>query len=153
MNILEIPVIGSRKSEKESIYSLLSDQSLRKFEGLDVGSFSLSKNLEIYFYFLNQEDNDYLYLWDLIIPYSIGCIVVCEPSIPEIFSRNVEVIEKLESYYSTPLVLCSISEPQGDQQISQEIQPSEQSNREFQYFNPMDKKSAKDILIKLIDSQ
>jgi len=82
MNILEIPVIGSRKSEKENLYSLLSDQPLRKFEGLDVGSLPLSADLELYLYFLNQEDDNYLYLWDLIIPYAIGCIVVCEPSIP-----------------------------------------------------------------------
>ena len=40
MNILEIPVIGSWKSEKESIFTLLSDRPLRKFEGLDVGFYA-----------------------------------------------------------------------------------------------------------------
>ena len=53
MDILEIPVIGSRKSEKEILFSLLSDQPLRKFEGLDAGILHLTKDLEIYFYFLN----------------------------------------------------------------------------------------------------
>ena len=153
MNILEIPIIGSRKSDKECIYSLLSDQPLRKFEGLDVGSLVFNKDFELYLYFLNQEDDDYLYLWDLIIPYAIGCIVVCDPSIPEIFNRNVEIIKKLESEFSTPLLLCSVTEPQGEQNNSQEMQLLQQLNREIQSFNPQDKKSAKDILIKLIDSQ
>jgi signal recognition particle receptor subunit beta len=153
MNILEIPVIGSRKSEKEKIYSLLSDQPLRKFEGLDVGCLRLNKDLEIYFYFLNQEDDNYLYLWDLIIPYAIGCIVVCDPSNPEIFKRNMEIIKKLESDYSIPLNLCSISELHSEQDIAEEKHPQGESNREFQYFNPQEKKSAKDILIKLIDSR
>ena len=153
MNILEIPVIGSRKSEKENLYSLLSDQPLRKFEGLDVGSLPLSADLELYLYFLNQEDDNYLYLWDLIIPYAIGCIVVCEPSIPEVFTRNMEIIEKLESDYSTPLLLCTSFESRDKQNNSQDSHPREHSNREFHYFNPQDKKSAKDILIKLLDSQ
>jgi signal recognition particle receptor subunit beta len=153
MNILEIPVIGSRKSEKESLYSLLSNQPLRKFEGLDVGSLTLSKDLELYLYFLNQEDDNYLYLWDLIIPYAMGCIVVCDPSIPEIFTRNVEIIEKLESDYTTPLLLCSISELPDEQNNSNDMPPPEHSNRKFQYFNPQDKKSAKDILIRLLESE
>jgi hypothetical protein len=153
MDILEIPVIGSRKSEKEILFSLLSDQRLRKFEGLDAGILHLTKDLEIYFYFLNQEDDNYTYLWDLIIPYAIGCIVICDPSNPEIFEKNVEVIESLEKQYNTPIYLCDIADDKEDSHVLAEKDQPTDTDREFLHLNPQEKKSAKNILLKLIDSR
>jgi len=54
INILEIPVIGSRDSEKEKIYSLCSNQALRKFEGMDFGFLKLDGDLSIYFLFFRS---------------------------------------------------------------------------------------------------
>ena len=42
MNILEIPVIGSRSSKKENIFTLLSQDALRNFEGFDLGLLKLN---------------------------------------------------------------------------------------------------------------
>ena len=93
MKVMEIPVIGSRKSEKEKIFTLLANKPLRKFEGLDVGFLELEDEHFIYFYFLNQESEDYYYLWDLILPYAPVCLVVFDFKNAEIFNRNVEIID------------------------------------------------------------
>jgi hypothetical protein len=144
MNILEIPVIGSRRNEIERFYSLLSDQPLRKFEGLDVGYLHLGNSEAIYFYFLDQEDEDYFYLWDLIIPHAIGCVVLCDMGNTEIFEKNVEIIEHLKSNYNTPLHICSLPVA--------EAAPPEDTEQEFIYFDPQDKESVKTILLKILDS-
>jgi hypothetical protein len=153
MDILEIPVIGSRKSEKEILFSLLSDKPLRKFEGLDTGILHLNEDLEIYFYFLNQEDDNYTYLWDLIIPYAIGCIVICNPSNPEIFEKNVEVIESLETRYNTPIYPCTIVNGEQDSPVLAENDQQADTERKFLHLNPKEKSSAKNILLTLINSR
>ena len=131
----------------------MSDQPLRKFEGLDAGILHLSKDLEIYFYFLNQEDDNYTYLWDLIIPYAIGCIVICDPSNPEIFEKNVELIESLETHYNTPIYPCVIADGKEDSPVFAEKDQQADTERNFLHLNPKEKKSAKNVLLKLIDSR
>jgi len=152
MNILEIPVISSRKNDKEKLFSLLSDQSIRKFEGLDVGHLQLDSGLDIYFYFLNQENEEYYYLWDLIIPHAIGCIMVCDLSNSDIFEKNVQVIQYLEQRYSTPLHICALPVHGLEPTVLKTKGFEEAQGREFQYFNPDDKETAKKILLKFIKS-
>ena len=151
MRVLEIPVIGSRKSEKEKLFTLLANKPLRKFEGLDVGFLDLGHDYFLYFYFLNQESEDYFYLWDLILPHAPGCLVVCDFGNPEIFSRNVEVIEILRNRFDTPLHICSLpvegKEPEGLHSVMIGAAKPE----EYRYFNPRDKKSAKSILKSLLN--
>jgi len=152
MNILEIPVIGSWKSDKESLFTLLSDQPLRKFGGLDVGYLPLEANLAIYFYFMNQENKEYMYLWDLIIPHSIGCVVICDLENSEIFEKNVEIIEYLKDRYSSNLFICSLP-VQGEEPAvlrSKGMVPDDIA--EFLFFDPNDKTSAKEVLSKILNS-
>lgn len=152
MNILEIPVIGSWKSDKESLFTLLSDQPLRKFAGLDVGYLPLELNLAIYFYFMNQENEEYMYLWDLIIPHSIGCVVICDLENAEIFEKNVEIIEYLKDRYSSNLFICSLP-VQGEEPAvlrSKGMVPDDIA--EFLFFDPNDKTSAKEVLSKILNS-
>jgi len=150
MNILEIPIIGSRKSGKENFFSLLSEQPLRKFEGLDVGYLNLNDEYSIYFYFLDQENEDYFYLWDLIIPYAIGCIIVCDPDNTEIFEKNVETIDRLKKLFKTPLHICSFPTKGEDVAFLEQTEALEEE-KEFLYFNPEDKNSAKTILQHVLD--
>lgn len=147
MNILEIPVIGSRRNEIEKFYSLLSDQPLRKFEGLNVGYLQLENSEAIYFYFLDQEDNDYFYIWDLIIPHAIGCVILCDMGNTEIFEKNVEIIEHLKNTYNTPLHICSFP-VEGESGAA----PPGDTEKEVLYFDPQDKESVKTILLKILDS-
>jgi len=151
MNILEVPVIGSRKNDKEKLFTLLSDRAIRKFEGLDVGFLQLSSNLGIYFYFLNQENEEYYYLWDLIIPHAIGCIVICDLSNSEIFAKNVKVIQYLEQRYQTPLHICALPVHGLEPTILKTKGFNETQGREFQYFNPKSKDTVKKILLKIIN--
>lgn len=150
INILEIPVIGSRDSEKEKIYSLCSDQALRKFEGMDFGFLKFDGDLSIYFYFLDQEDDNYLYLWDLLIPHAIGCLVVCDFDRSDIFKKNVEIIENIENRYQTPLHICALP---SESEIPGEIEKKELSGEEKRKvlkFDPNDKTSARDILLAIL---
>jgi hypothetical protein len=152
MKVLEIPVIGSRKSEKEKLFTLLANKPLRKFEGLDIGFMELREAHFIYFYFLNQESEDYYYLWDLILPFAPGCIVVCDFGNTEIFSRNVEIIELLRKRYDTPLHICSLPVAGEEPAALNSGILKENGQKEFHYFNPRDKNSAKDILQSLLSS-
>jgi hypothetical protein len=151
MNIIEIPVIGSRRSEKEKLYTLLSDQPLRKFQGLDVGTLNLDQDSVIYLYFMNQENEEYLYLWDLIIPRAIGSLVICDLGNAEIFDKNVEVIERMKERYATELFICSLPVEGEEPAVmkSKGLVPDDVT--EFMYFNPQDKESAKKILLKIIE--
>ncbi len=152
MNILEIPVIGSWKSEKENLFTLLSDQPLRKFEGLDVGYLSLQPDLAFYFYFINQENEEYKYLWDLIIPHSIGCVVICDLENTEIFEKNVETIEYIKDRYSSNIYICSLPVKGEEPAVlkSKGLVPDEIA--EFMFFDPKDKASAKQILSKILNT-
>jgi len=152
MNVLEIPVIGSRKSEKEKLFTLLANKPLRKFEGLDVGFMELGNDHYIYFYFLNQESEDYYYLWDLILPYAPGCIMMCDFGNTEIFSRNLEIIEMLRNRFDTPLHICSLPVAGEEPTALKSDVLQENGQKEYQYFNPRDKNSAKLILQSLLDS-
>ncbi len=149
---MEIPVIGSRKSEKEKIFTLLANKPLRKFEGLDVGFLELENEHFIYFYFLNQESKDYYYLWDLILPYAPACIVVCDFKNAEIFNRNVEIIEMLKERYETPFHICSLPSSGEGAGIPLSGLSDGDGEKEYQVFNPKDKNSAKSILQSLLDS-
>jgi hypothetical protein len=152
MNILEIPVIGSRKNDKEKLFSLISDRNIRKFEGLDVGFLQLSADTGIYFYFLNQENKEYYYLWDLIIPHAIGCIVVCDLSNSEIFAKNVSIIKYLEQRYRTPLHICALPVHGLEPTILKTKGFHETHGRQFQYFDPRNKETVKTILIKVLQA-
>lgn len=152
MNIIELPVIGSRRSEKEKLFTLLSEQPLRKFEGLDAGYLSLADDVNILMYFINQENEDYYYLWDLIIPRALGVLVVCDLASTEIFEKNVETIEFVKKRYSTSLFVCSLP-VQGEEPAvlkSGDMVPDDID--EFMYFNPDQKESAKNILLKMLAS-
>ena len=150
MNILEIPVISSRKNDKEKLFTLLSERAIRKFEGLDVGYLKLDSNMGIYFYFLNQESTEYYYLWDLIIPHAIGCVIICDLSNSEIFEKNVQIIQYLEQRYKTPLYICALPVHGLEPTVLKTRASSQAQGREFQYFNPHDKETAKKILLKIV---
>jgi hypothetical protein len=149
--ILEIPIIGSRSTGKEKFYSLLSNTPLRNFQGLKFGCINLDQNHDIYLYFLNQENETYYYLWDLIIPHAIGCLVVCDWDNQEIFESNLEVLEKLEEQYSTPIHICVV-EPQNNSLHKKLLEEGLllNQNRKLLFFNPEEKKSAKKILLDML---
>jgi len=152
MNVIEIPVIGSRRSEKERLFTLLSEQPLRRFENLDVGFLSLNDGVSVLMYFIDQENADYVYLWDLIIPRSIGVLVICDFGYNEIFEKNVEVIEVIKKKYATSLYICSLP-VQGEEPAvlkSRDLAPDDIS--EFMYFDPDKKDSAKNVLLTIIAS-
>jgi hypothetical protein len=152
MNILEIPVIGSWKSQKESIFTLLSDRPLRKFEGLDIGHLPVNKDVTIYFYFINQESEDYKYLWDLILPHAIGCVVVCDLENSEVFEKNVEVIEYLKDRYSCNLYICSLPVQGQEPAVLKSSGLIPEDIAEFMYLDPNDKNTAIKVLKKIIDA-
>ena len=103
-NIIEIAIIGSQKTDKEILFSLLSDEPLRNFQGLKFGKLVLDNEKSIHFYFLNQEKESYV--WDLIIPHSVAVVVVCDFDYPQILNENLLVIERLENSYTTPYFIC-----------------------------------------------
>ncbi len=151
MKVLEIPVIGSSKTEKEKLYTLLSEEPVRNFRGLDFGSVQLSKDFVIYLYFLNQENENYDFLWDLIIPHSIGCLVVCDLESEEIAVANISVIDQLLGKFSTPLHICTLKRHKDLPDILKERGFDIENNLELLYFDPSDKNSAKDILLNIIN--
>jgi len=104
MNIIELVIIGSQKTDKEILFSLLSEDPLRNFQGLKFGNLILDNDKSIHFYFLNQEKESYM--WDLIIPHSVAVIVVCDFDYPQILNENLLVIERLENSYTTPYFIC-----------------------------------------------
>lgn len=150
MNILEIPVIGNRNNEKEKIFSLLSDQPIRNFEGLDFGFLKLNSDLAIYLYFLNQESENYKYLWDIIIPHSIGCVLVFDWRSSQLIEENLKTIEYIEKRFSTPMHICSLptDDEMPDDLIREELEQG--SRRHLYTFNPNNKESVKDILLKVV---
>jgi hypothetical protein len=153
MNIIEIPVIGSRYSEKEKFYTLLSGDTLRNFEGFDLGLLKLDEDNFLYFYFMNMENDNFRYLWDIIIPHAIGCILVCEWRDHQSIDDNLKIIEYLERRFSTSLHICSLpaAEDVPESLINEELQQSGQ--RKLYLFEHENKEAVKNILIQVLDSQ
>ena len=151
MNIIEIPVIGSRSSGKEKIYTLLSGDALRNFEGFDLGLLNLDEENFLYFYFMNIENETYHYLWDIIIPHAVGCVLICEWRDHQSVDDNLKTIEYLERRFSTPLHICSLpaSDEVPESFINEELEHNGQ--RKLYSFDPESKESAKDILLKVLD--
>ncbi len=150
MNIIEIPVIGSRSSEKEKFYTLLSGDALRNFEGFDLGLLKLDEENFLYFYFMNIENETYHYLWDIIIPHAVGCVLICEWRDHQSVDDNLKTIEYLERRFATPLHICSL--PVSDEMpvsfINEELEHSDQ--RKLYSFEPENKESAKGILLNVL---
>jgi signal recognition particle receptor subunit beta len=153
MNIIEIPVIGSRYSEKEKFYTLLTGETLRNFEGFDLGLLKLDDDNYVYFYFMTMENDTFRYLWDIIIPHAIGCILVCEWRDHQSIDDNLKIIEYLETRFSTPLHICSLPASQDvpESYLNEELQQNNQ--RKLYSFDPENKESVKNILIQIVDSQ
>ncbi len=151
MNILEIPVIGSWKSEKEKLFTLLTDKGLRKFEGLDVGYLHLDTDQAIYFYFINQESEEYKYLWDLIIPHAVGCVVVCDLENAEVFEKNVETIEFLRDRYTKNIFICSLPVHGEEPSVLKSKRLVSDDVTQFMFFDPRDKSSAKQVVAKILE--
>ncbi len=151
MDILEIPVIGNRNKDKEKIYTLLSDQPLRNFEGMDFGLLNVENKLSIYFYFLNQENKQYQFLWDIVLPHAIGSILVCDWQDPQTIEENLITIEYIEHRFETPMHICSLpmSADLPDDIIKEELEKG--SNRKLHAFDPSSKESAKNILLDVIN--
>jgi hypothetical protein len=150
MNIIELPVIGSRYSGKEKIYTLLSENVLRNFEGFDLGLLKLDEENAIHFYFMNLENESYQYLWDIIIPHALGCVFICEWRDHQSVDDNLRTIEYLERRFSTPLHICSLpaSEDVPESFINEELQ---QGQRNLYSFDPENKESAKEILLSVLE--
>jgi len=150
MNIIELPVIGSRYSNKEIFFSLFSDNALRNFEGFDLGLLKLDDENIIHFYFMNMENDTYQYLWDIIIPHSLGCLLICEWRDHQSIDDNLKTIEYLETRFSTPLHICSLpaSEEVPESFIKEEL---EHGQRKLYSFDPENKDSAKDILLSVLE--
>ena len=150
MNILELPVIGNRDNDKDKIFTLLSDQPLRNFEGLDFGCLKLEEDLMIYLYFLNQENDNYRYLWDIVIPHTLGCILVCDWKNSQLIEENLRTIEYIEQKFNTPLHVCSLpaSGEVPESLIEEELKQN--GERQIYSFDPTKKESAKNILLEVI---
>jgi signal recognition particle receptor subunit beta len=148
--ILEIPVISNRLTGKEKLYSLLSDIPLRNFQGLKFGAINLDRNHEIYLYFLNQDQETFHYLWDLIIPHALGCLVMCDWDNQEIFESNLAVIEKLEEEYSTPIHICVLKPQKNsiDRILKEGLLLNQ--DKKLLFFDPENKDSAKKILLNML---
>jgi len=153
MNILELPVLGSQRDQTEKFYTLLSDQPLRNFEGFDLGVLELDKDLHIYLYFINQENDNYHYLWDLIFPHAIGCLLVFSWLDAQSVELNLRTIEYIERRFSTPLHICSLPAESNvpDELIKEELEMS--GKRRLYTFDPNSKDSVKDILLEVISAE
>jgi hypothetical protein len=152
MNIIEIPVIGSRYSEKESFYTLLSPDALRNFEGFDLGLLKLDEETILHFYFMNTENDTYRYLWDIIIPHAVGCLLICEWRDHQSVDDNLKTIDYLERRFSTSIHICSLpaSEEVPESFINEELEHGGQ--RKLYSFDPKSKDSVKDILLKVLEN-
>jgi len=150
MNILELPVLGSHQDQTEKIYTLLADQPLRNFEGFDLGVLELDKDLQIYFYFMNQENENYHYLWDLIIPHAVGCLLVFNWLDAQSIELNLRTIEYIEGRFSTPLHICSLPADSDipDDLIKEELEMN--GKRRLYTFDPESKDSVKHILSQVL---
>jgi hypothetical protein len=148
MNVIEIAIIGSQKTDKEMLFSLLSDKPLRNFQGLKFGELNLDKDKSIYYYFLNQEKESYV--WDLIIPHSVAVIVVCDFDYPQILNENLLVIERLENSYTTPYFICPF---QSKENIIEEMEKYgidiKNDNRILE-FDHKDRGNAKKVLTNVL---
>lgn len=151
MNIIELPVIGSRDSKKEKLYTSLSENALRNFEGFDLGYLELDDKNALHFYFMNMENETYKYLWDIIIPHAVGCLLICEWRDHQSVDDNLKTIEYLESRFSTPLHICSLpaSEEVPESLINEELSKGQ---RNLYSFDPESKESVKDILLKVLEN-
>lgn len=153
MNIIELPVIGSRSSEKEKFFTLLGGETIRNFEGFDLGLLKLDEDNFLYFYFMNMENDNFRYLWDLIIPHALGCLVVCEWHDHQSLDDNLKIIEYLEKRFSTMLHICSL--PAGEDipepYLNEELQKHGQ--RQLYAFDPQKKESVKNILLQVLESK
>jgi signal recognition particle receptor subunit beta len=152
MNILEIVVIGSKESAKEKLYTLLSDTPIRNFQGFDFGSLHLADDLVIYFYFINQEQETYRYLWDLIIPHAYCCLILIEWENEELFAETIKLIEQIEQYFCTPLSICAFKPGNSVNTLLIDHMYNFNGTRKFAFFDTSSKESAKNILINLLEA-
>jgi hypothetical protein len=123
---------------------------LRNFEGFDLGLLKLDAENALYFYFMNIENESYQYLWDIIIPHALGCLLICEWRDHQSVDDNLRTVEYLESRFSTPLHICSLpaSEDVPESFINEELQ---QGQRNLYSFDPENKESAKEILLSVLE--
>jgi hypothetical protein len=152
MNILEIAVLGSKESKKEKLYTMLSDTPIRNFQGLDFGSLQLADDMEIYFYFMNQEQENYTYLWDLIIPHAYCCLVLIEWENENLFAETIKLIETLEQNFLTPLHVCAFKPGQAMDERLINHAYNFNGAQKFAFFDTSSKESAKNILKNLLAS-
>jgi hypothetical protein len=150
MATLEIPVIGDKSSAKEQFFKLLADGEIREMNDIRYGIIPLSEDDELLLYFFDQNELDQFATWELILPHSPGCIVVCNLDKPEILKNNINTIEWLEKKSPVPLLLCAEAE--------MDELPEAFSREEFQFgdqralhvFNPNNRETVKTILNELI---
>jgi hypothetical protein len=152
MNILEIAVIGSKESNKEKLFTLLCDTPIRNFQGLDFGALPLDDDMQLYFYFMNKEQDNYYYLWDLIIPHAYCCLLLIEWENEELFAETIKVIELLEQKYKTPLHVCAFKPDESINELLTDHSFKFNKNRHFLFFDPTDKESAKKVLMNLLNT-
>ena len=102
---------------------------------------------------MNMENDNFRYLWDLIIPHALGCILVCEWRDHQSIDENLKIIEYLEKRFSTILHICSL--PAGEEipepYLNEELQKHGQ--RKLYSFDPAEKESVKNILLQVLESQ
>ena len=152
MNILEIPVFGDTSTETEKLFSLLTEKPLRNFHGLNFGNLKLDNDLSVYLYFLNQEKENYFYLWDLIIPHSICSIVICDWRNEEAFKANLKAIEHIKNRFKTPLQICAIKTEESAPAFVKQSGINFDDDDQILFLDTQNKESAKKILLKAIES-
>jgi len=149
MNIIELTIIGNQKTEKEKLFSQLSENPLRNFKGLKFGYLNLDEENTIHFYFLDQEKESFLYLWDLIIPHSLGIIVICDCNEPQILNESLAVIERLNKVYSTPYFICPLAKNEEVIQQLENLGVDTKDGNRILNFDENDNQSAKKLLIEV----
>lgn len=146
MNIIELAFIGSQKSQKEKLFSLISDEPLRSFKGLNFGYLPLDESKSIHFYFLDQEKEKYYYLWDLIVPHSLAVVIVCDNDTQQLLNENLNTINKLKNTYSTPFFICSLNNHENlMSELNQQGIDLKSDDRIFKFDNP-DRDNFKELL-------
>lgn len=153
MQIVEIPVVVNESIDCAALFSSIGQSELRRYEGMDFSSVQLDESHQVYFYFLDQAKPQYHYLWDMIIPHSPGCLVVCDWKNKDILDQSMKSLEYLENRFSTPAYACVLGTPDSLPESLKESGFTLGSDKRLRFLTTSDKESVKKVLAGIFDNQ
>ncbi|MGD9900690.1 MAG: hypothetical protein AB7T22_16315 [Calditrichaceae bacterium] len=150
-DILEIPVICDESADAIEFIKVLTDKKERSYSGFRLFEYEVEKNKSIYFYLLEDADNNgNLEIWDRIIPKSPLSLFFFRTDVKIIDTPLAGTYDFYTKRYETPAVFLSRRSDNQDVKFQDDILQTA-GERVF-FYDPDSVESQKEVLVKTLQS-